>query len=224
MGREATITQDQVFSIADSIKGAGGKPTLRSIRERLGAGSMATINKHLQQWRSGQDRQAPVGQTLPPGLQRALLEFMASELAAARAPLEADLADQQQVVADLAAENERQAASIDIQSSELEALAAAKSAAEGKAAQLSADLQIAREETARERHFAEQARTELAKAMLRLEAMPRLEADLAAVRDELGKERNARIAAERESAVLAAQKADLVERLGEVRQKAEKAS
>ena len=43
MGREATITYEQVAAAADAVKVAGGKPTSRGIRERLGnTGSMGT--------------------------------------------------------------------------------------------------------------------------------------------------------------------------------------
>lgn len=59
---------------------------------------------------------------------------------------------------------------------------------------------VARDEAARERSGAELARTELAKAQLRLEAMPRLEADLVAVRDVLETERLARVTAEQAAA------------------------
>ena len=142
---------------------------------------------------------------------------MGTELAAARAPLEAELAEQQQTSSDLAAENERQAATIDRQAAEMEFLAADKAAAEGKAGQLAADLTSAKEESARERQAAELARTELAKALLRLEAMPRMESDLTAIRAELAQERKKRVEAEQQAAVLAAQKFDLDGRLGEIK-------
>jgi len=224
MGREANITPDQVHAIADAIRAEGGKPTLRAVRERLGTGSMGTVSKHLQQWKAGQERQAATELALPPALQRAVLDFMATELAAARAPLEAELADLQQTAGDLATENERQATTIENQAGELEALAADKAAAEGKAEQLAVDLATAKEETVRERQAAEQARTELAKAMLRLEAMPRLEADLAAIRAELAKERQGRIEAEQQAAVLTAQKADLEGRLVDAKKGAERSA
>lgn len=222
MGREATITPDQVHAIADAIKAEGGKPTLRGVRERLGTGSMGTINKHLQQWKTGQERQAATELVLPPALQRVLLDFMATELAAARAPLEAELADQQQAAGDLAAENERQATTIENQAGELDALATEKAAAEGKAEQLAVDLATAKEDAVRERQEAEAARTELTKATLRLEAMPKLEAELATLRDELAKERQARIGAEQQAAVLAAQKTDLDGRLVDAKREADR--
>ena len=224
MGREATITPEQVHAIADAIKAEGGKPTLRAVRERLGSGSMGTVATLLQQWRSGQERQTATHLVLPPSLQRVILEFMASELSAARAPLEAELAEQQQAAADLATENERQTGTIEGQAGALEALAAEKATAEGKAEQLATDLSGAKEEAIRERQAAEQARTELAKAMLRLEAMPRLEDDLAVIRAELARERQGRIEAEQLAAVLAAQKSDLAGRLADAKADIERVS
>ena len=54
MGREATITAEQVNAAADGMKADGIKPTSRAIRERLGnTGSMGTINKLLKRWKSG---------------------------------------------------------------------------------------------------------------------------------------------------------------------------
>jgi len=53
MGREATISYEQVAAAADTMKAAGSKPTSRAIRERIGnIGSMGTINRHLQAWRA----------------------------------------------------------------------------------------------------------------------------------------------------------------------------
>jgi hypothetical protein len=56
----------------------------------------------------------------------------------------------------------------------------------------------------REREEAASARIDLAKALLRLEAMPRLEADLKSLRDELKSERQERTAASQLAAVLEA--------------------
>lgn len=223
MGREATITAEQVTAIADTMKAEGIKPTLRGVRERLGnVGSMGTINKLLQRWRAGQERQPSAALAVPPALQRSIVDWMDQELTAARATLEAELADQQQAATDLATENERQAELIAGREEEIEALSIDKAEAEGKAGQLSADLDATREEAARERHAAEQARTELAKAQLRLEAMPRLESDLAAVRAELDKERQTRVTAEQSAAVLAAQKEDLSKRLADATARADR--
>lgn len=205
MGREATITFEQVAAVADAMKVDGVKPTSRAVRERLGnTGSMGTINKLLGRWKSGQERQISAALVLPPALQRVLLEFMDNELTSARTTLEAELADQQQEAADLATENERQVIENDLQSETIELLRAEVSTHQGRAGQLESDLMVSRDEAARERSGAELARTELAKAQLRLEAMPRLEADLVAVRGVLETERAARVVAEQHAAVLAA--------------------
>ena len=57
MGREASITFEQVASVADQIqRETGKKPTTRAVRELLGSGSLGTIVKFLQQWQAGQAR------------------------------------------------------------------------------------------------------------------------------------------------------------------------
>ena len=214
MGRESTITSEQVAAEADSMVADGGKPSARAIRDRLGTGSMGTIQRFLQQWRD--DRRAgPAAPAiaLPPALQRAIVEFMEQELTARMAPTVSALAEQQQATNELVAEVERQAEQVAGQTDDLARLAEEKAAAEGRAEQLAADLAGARKEAASERQAAEHARTELAKAQLRLEAMPRLEADLAAMRGDLAKEREARTAAEQSTAVLTAQKSDLENRI-----------
>lgn len=204
MGRESTITYEQIAAIADAMKTEGVKPTSRAMRERLGnTGSMGTINKLLGRWKSGQERQISAALVLPPALQRVLLEFMDTELTAARTTLEAELAEQQQEAADLATENERQVIENDAQADTIELLRAEVSTHQGRAGQLESDLVVSRDEAARERSGAELARTELAKAQLRLEAMPRLEADLVAVRAVLEAERTARQQAKEDAAVLA---------------------
>ena len=204
MGRESTITFEQISAVADAMKTEGVKPTSRAVRERLGnTGSMGTINKLLGRWKSGQERQISAALVLPPALQRVLLEFMDNELTAARTTLEAELAEQQQEAADLATENERQVIENDAQADTIELLRAEVSTHQGRAGQLESDLVVSRDEAARERSGAELARTELTKAQLRLEAMPRLEADLVAVRAVLEAERTARQQAKEDAAVLA---------------------
>lgn len=214
MGRDANISADQVNAIADALKAEGGKPTARAVRERLGnTGSMGTITKLLRNWKASHTRQTSSTLALPVDVQNTLLDFMERELAGARAGLEAELAEQQQESTDLAAENERQAETIETINEELTVLSAEKASIEGKAAQLESDLNIAHQERNAERQAAENARTELAKAQLRLEAMPRLVEDLENTRADLVKERGLRTEAERKAAVLEAQKADMTERL-----------
>lgn len=220
MGRDATITQSEVNAVAERLNAAGAKPTARAIREALGSGSLATVLKFLQVWRAGQSRQAESPLALPPALQRSLLEFIAQEVATARLALETELAIAEQTSSDLVAESERQTATLDSQEREIEGLRAECAELRGRLAQLTSDLEAGRAALDEQRLAAQIARTELARQELRLEALPRLEAELVRLQAAREEERAARVAAEQAAAVSAArlekteaQVADLKERL-----------
>lgn len=85
MPREATITYDQVVRYAESIKAEGRKPTPRLIRDKHGSGSYGTIHKLFQQWEGAQALVIETALSLPPSLQRSILEFVRSETVAAHA-------------------------------------------------------------------------------------------------------------------------------------------
>lgn len=205
MGRESKITYEQVAAAADAMCAANVRPSSRSVRERLGnTGSMGTINRLLQEWKATQERQVAQPLTLPPVLQRAILDFMAQELAGAKAQLESALSEQRQEMTDLALENERQGADIEERISGDIALRAELATLQGRIAQTEGELVQARRETTREREEAANARIDLAKALLRLEAMPQLEAERETMRADLKAERQARTEAAQQAAVLEA--------------------
>ena len=231
MAREATITQEQVNEVAGRLRAAGVKPTARAVREELGSGSMATVLKHLQVWQAGQVRQAEVPVTLPPGLQRALVDFIGQEVAAAKLTLEADLVVAQQANVDLIAESERQATALDEAEQGLEGLRSARDALQGRIGQLTADLEASQVAGEAQRQAAENARTELAKQQLRLEGLPKLEAEVERLRVALDAERAGRVLAEQTAAVAAAklektegQVADLEKRLSRAEDEARAAN
>lgn len=184
MPREASITYDQVANYAEAIKCEGGKPTPRLIRDRHGSGSFGTIHKLFQQWEAKHAQVIEATLTLPPSLQRTILEFVRSELSAGHVDLEARLAQAASSTEDLATENERQATQLETQFNAFELLQAEKSTLEGRFSEIEVILSATRGEAVRERQAAESARTELAKMMLRLEGLPRLEAELIALRKE----------------------------------------
>ena len=167
MVRKVTVTAEQVNAAADALKADGIKPTSRAIRDSLGnAASLGTINRFLQRWKGGQLRMPAPPRELPAEVRLALLDYVEQQVSASQALLEVELSEQQQEGADLASENENQLDTIDT---------------------LTAELEAALEEAARERQVSEQARTELAKAKLRLEGMPRLEKAAEDARMELAK-------------------------------------
>jgi len=190
MAREATITFEQVAAIADEMKTRSQRPTARSIREALGTGSMATILKLFQQWQGTQARQSQViDETLDPAIARAIGNHLSAKVQIAIAETSGRLADLQAEAEIIIAENERQSAEIESQANELATLQEQHTALVGRTQQLEADAQRTTNELVAERRAAELARVELAKAELRLEAVPRIEAEIEKVRTELGQER-----------------------------------
>jgi chromosome segregation ATPase len=202
MGRTAVVTFEMVASAAEAMKAEKLDVVTRAVRERLGnVGSMGTINNHLQAWKSRQEQHVTSALTLPPALQKSILDFMGVELSNARSTLESALAAQQKEMADLANDNEKQYAEIEASIETTETLRNEIATLHGKSSQLEINLVTSKDDLVRERENAEFARTELAKALLRLEAMPRLEADLNAARAALDAERTSKVAAEQSAAV-----------------------
>lgn len=186
MAREATITQDQVSAAANTIKVGGGKPTSRAIREVLGCGSMGTILKFLQIWQGGQIRQSEaIDDTLDPAVARAISNQIVTKVQEATAEATTRLVDLQMETDSVIAENERQAAEIEAQVFEISTIQEQHAALIGRLQQMETDaIRIAAELVA-ERKAAESARIALARAELRLEAVPRIETEIEQVRMEL---------------------------------------
>ena len=129
------------------------------------------------------------------------MDFVAQEVAAAKATIEADLVASQQVNQDLIAESERQAAALEREQVTLEGLQEDKAELTGRLAQLTKDLEGARAAAVAEREAAEHARTEKAKFELRLEGVPRLAAEVERLSVALEVERAGKTAAEQQAAV-----------------------
>ena len=204
MAREATISQEEVNATADSIRAAGGRPTARAVREQLGRGSMATVLRLLQTWQAGQVHAPAAPVVLPTALQRALVDFIAQEVAAAKWSLEQDLVTAQQTQQELVTENEAQGSALADLQRALEELHVEHSRLSGRYAQLNTEFENTRQTVEVHRQAAEASRTEIAKLQLRLEGVPRLEAELAKVETALEAERAARVAADQTAAVSAA--------------------
>ena len=109
MARTSNITFGQVAQIADAMKAAGNRPTARSIRERIGSGSMGTIHRLLQQWQgkaSEQDEETEAAE-LPQHIQTALMDFIGTEIATACEPINEELQGAKDAAEELAGENVR---------------------------------------------------------------------------------------------------------------------
>lgn len=209
------ITFEQVAAVADAIAARGDRPTLRGVRAELGSGSMGTIQKHLAAWQ-GQRRQIVTSAaTLPTEIQRVILSEIEREVDAARAELEAELAATKGDRDALADDNEAQAEQIEQQTARLDEIEATSQQQAGRIAQLESDLETAWQATERERGVAEQARQALAKAELRLEALPKVEAEVERLRAALEASQARATTAEQLAAVTAEKLAGVEARLAD---------
>ena len=207
------ITYDQVAVVADTLAALGERPTLRGVRAELGTGSMGTIQKHLAQWQGSRRQIVTSAASLPTEIQRVILSEIERSISEARAELEGDLAATKGDRDALAEDNEQQTEQIEQQAARLAEIEATGQQQAGRIGQLDADLLTAREATERERSIAEQARQALAKAELRLEALPKVEAEVDRLRQALEVERQARTVAEQSAAVLAEKLAGIERRV-----------
>ena len=174
-GRQG-VTYEQVAAAANALLSAGERATIRAVRARLGGGSPNTIQRHLERW--SQDR-APAVQTtatLPFEIQRLILAEMGRGVAAARAELEQQLADARANNEELARESEEQG-------KDLESVRAVLADVQSELQKSAGAIEQLNREKAGAHKAADDARQALAKAELKLEALPRIEADLESVRE-----------------------------------------
>jgi chromosome segregation ATPase len=221
MGRKAAITYEQVKAVVDALRAEGAKPTIDQVWEAFDkAGSKGTIHKLVKQYLGELDasQKAPESlRLLPPDIQQVILTFADQAAAMARERIANELVECRQEGASLADDNERLTAEVDDLRMQLAQAGADKATAEGRAVQLVSELAAAREQISVERVAAEQARTALAKAELRLEAIGSLEEELHAIRTERDAQREARTEAERAAAVLGSKQKEHEERVQDLK-------
>lgn len=213
MSEIKTITRDLIFKAADQIATDGRIPTIEAVKELLAdwtggkGGSYATLSPAIRDWKAKRRENEASTKDLPPLNLGDQIADMASkiwsdavEAANSRFALDLEAAKQAQSETEAAlAEAESMIGKLEnrLEASEAEATTEREKAATNAATieELRRQVEQIREEAGqrlaaaegvaqREREAAEQARTELAKAQLRLESMPRLETDLTESRNE----------------------------------------
>ena len=190
MGRESSITLEQVSTIANEIKTSGGKATSRAVRDALGSGSMATICKLLAQWQASQERKSEaIDDSLSQAVAKAISNDIDSKVQSAIADATSRLADLQSEHDLLITENENQTADIEFLSNSLSSEKEQNSKLSGRVQQLETDAMLISTKLDKERGDAKSAMTALAKAELRLEALPRIEQELTSLRNQIEIER-----------------------------------
>lgn len=190
MAREASITFEQLAVVANQIKSDGGKVTSRSVREVLGSGSQATVCKLLLQWQDGQVRKSEaIDDTLSLAVAKAISNEISNKVQTATADATARLADLQVEYKGLIAETENQSADIDYLNAELASLQVRHSELNGKHEQSQLELEKTNTALVAERLLTNEAKTELVKSAMKLESLPKIEAELSAVREQLASEK-----------------------------------
>ncbi|TAN46308.1 MAG: DNA-binding protein [Methylococcaceae bacterium] len=134
-GRQG-VSYESIVAVAERIVAEGGKPTLRGVRERLGTGSLGTIQQHLKDWQQGRAPAVPVDVSLPTGLQSALLDEIASQVQTARADLEEHVRLIEQQRDELTEENARLEALLIDQADSMKVMELAVAAANGAKVEL----------------------------------------------------------------------------------------
>ncbi len=196
------ISFEQVAAVAETLTAAGVRPSLRGIRERLGTGSLATIQRHLAAWNHGRRELVTAQLSLGSEIQRAILLEIERQVAEARSKLEEELGNVKSDRDALMEEGEKMNDRMAALSSQTDELTASLQHQAGTIEQLRLELDKARESAVQERDAAERIRGNLAKAEIRLESVVRLEGDIVLLREKIEQERDGRIKAEKESIAL----------------------
>lgn len=202
------ISYDQVATVADELVADGQKPTLLAVRERLGnTGSMNTIHKHFSAWQASQRPAARKSTEPNPRLLATLGAEMSKVAEEAAAEANAALAQALNEVAVMAANGEALEAERDDLAAQLLDMTSQRDTAVGKAGEQASEIDRLKLEASRLQEELGSVRRLLAQAELRLEAVPRLEQEIEAVRAQLVGEQAARAEAEKTAAVANAQRA-----------------
>ncbi len=199
-----TITQDQVNAAADAICAEGNKPTVLDVRKRLKAGSMSEIWRFFQVWQSIQATSEEPEFSVSVELQRTLEEFITRQVAAVKTQFTHDIEVLRQTNTELMAEIDQLTQQLAQQTAELNSARTIKDEVTGRFDQLNAELKRAQQEIEIEKEAATQSRMELVKVQLKLESVPRLEADLDQLYKNLEQERVAKMNAEHDAKTQAA--------------------
>ena len=186
MGRESTITIEQVSIAAQNLQAQGIKPTSRGVLAIIGYGSMGTILKLLQQWQSNQSNKSKlIENSIDPAIASAINNTLATRIQEATAEVTIKLANLQIETDNIITENERQTHVIETQVIEHIELQAMLATSTGCIHQLELEAIRIKSELTAERQSAAAMRISLAEAELGLEAMPKIELQIEKLLDEI---------------------------------------
>lgn len=211
----AVITQDSVYAAAEALEARGLRVSVRAIRDHLGGGSPNLITPLLASWRAKRPQVAQATIQLDPRIGQLIADQV--QVAAGEAARRADerATEAEDTLQLCQQENAELAEQLVAATTALDDVRAQREQQAGTIAELREDLARTRAEALeeieaadakadRERESAETARQALARAELRLEALPRLEAEVERLRAALDEAQSGRQVAEQQAAVATA--------------------
>lgn len=210
MGRQASVSIEQVQTAIEALRAEDKNVSSRSVREKLGnIGSMGTINKLLQQClRDPVDEPGSLRQ-LPSELQHAIFSYADRQAETARAQIANELVQCKHEMVNLSDDNEHLTEAITNLQQQVDALVAEATETQGRTARLLVELDNVRQETATERRAAELARIELVKLQARAEQLAPLADELRDTRIQFHTAREEYMQSQQNAAILEVQKKSL---------------
>jgi colicin import membrane protein len=199
------ITYEQVNAMANAIVGEGMRPTIESIRQRLGTGSPNTIHRHLAAWRAAKPVQAEQKIELPASILAAIAAEIERAQAAARAEIESRLVELQSEAESLAETGERLEAEIEWLTESLNEAGETIKTKDEENAGMANQIRMLKDQVKREQDTAEAARVDKAKNELLISGYEReintLHLKIAQLERSLTEEQQTRTQAEKNEAV-----------------------
>ena len=205
----AIVTFESVATAAETLQAAGQRASVRAVIAALGGGSPNTVLKLLSEWKAGRPVVRIADSGLDPRLTEAIkaqMQRVAEQAAAAAQELAAAIDEDLQALSEAQAAAEQHITGLTTER-DLAQAQAAQSAAQAKevqaeaqraAEQATASAAALRQELASERQRQEAASAALARAEVRLEAVPGLLAEVERLRDALAASTQAQAQAQQE--------------------------
>lgn len=222
MGRKG-ITYEQVEAVADALHAERpGSVTLAAVRAQLGTGSPNTIHKFLKMWDENRPKTSAPIVSIPDEVTRALSAWVLQASTESRAVSEERSVQAQAAADELARAGEELETERDQLLAEIVALTTQRDQEQATASERAAEIQRLLGDVERERALAGAAQVEAAAAGLLTKSQASQVIDLQGRVETLTRaievERDVRIGAERDAAVVAAKLAGVAGELGAARE------
>ena len=219
----AIVSFETVAAAAEALKISGQSPSVRNVTAKLGGGSPNSVLQHLNEWKAGRPVVRAAETALDSRITSAIADQMqriASEAAAAAEERAKSVADDLQMLSEAQHAAEQQIAlliqerdaALELAHGQTQTIETAKADAERLKQAADKNAIALRNDVDKERARQEQASAALARAEVRLEAIPGLQEEINHLRTALEREQKTRVQAEQAAAVASARLLDAEKR------------